>query len=116
MIVQRDVERHRDDDGAEPEDCTGQQVPAAGLTDPDHRDDADRKSEQRRAHEHHQERRVRLGFGVDPPHRGDRLDGFGAIQTLHHEGRERIEEATDGGAANGGDGGQDDDGADVHDW
>jgi hypothetical protein len=116
MIVQRDVERHRDDDCAEPEDRTGQQVPAAWLTDPDHRDDADRQSEQRRAHEHHQERRVRLGFGVDAAHRGDRRSRFGAIQTLHHEGRESVEEATDGAAADGGNDGQDDDGTGVHNW
>jgi hypothetical protein len=115
MIVQRDVERHRDDHATEPEDRTGQQVPAAGLADSGDGDDADGQREQRRAEQHRQEWRVHRSFRVDAAHRGDRLGRFSAIQTLHDEGRERVEDAADGGAADRGDGGQDDDGTDVHD-
>jgi len=114
MIVQRDVERHRHYRGADPEDRPRQQVPTTRPTEPGERDDAHCDGEQRRAEEHRQERRVRLRLGVDAAHRGNRLSGFRAVETLHHEGRERIEEAADGGAADRGESGQDDDGARVH--
>ena len=58
--------------------------------------------------EHHQERRVGLSLDVDPAHRGDRLGGFGAVESLHDEGREGVEESADGGARHCGSGGGDD--------
>jgi len=116
MIVQRDVERHRDDRSEDTEDGADQQVPAARLVKLKCSGHTQRRGKHGCTEVHQQERWVRVCLGVDTSHRGECLDRTGAIQSAHDEGREHVHHSGRGGVGDRRDDDQDDNGADVHDW
>jgi hypothetical protein len=116
MIVQRDVERHRDHRREDTEDGAGQQVPAAGLVKLNSGDDTQRRGKHGCTEVHQEERWARVRLGVDTSHRSDCLNGTGAIQSAHDEGREHVHHSGSGGVDDRRDDDQDDNEADVHDW
>jgi len=108
VIVQRHVERHRDDEGQHAQHGARDQVAASGLRPSQRGNHSHDRGQQRRPHEEDQEWRVGLCFGIDPAHRGQGLDGLGAVEALHDEGREGVEQSAEGGAGDGrGTGGDD---------
>ena len=94
-VVQRHIEKHRHQEGAdEIKQRAGKQEHGAGLLPGDQRHSNEKRAQRRRSHERAEEQRVD-DHDIDGLHRGDAMRGRKTSERAHDEGREGKEYAAD---------------------